>query len=658
MKKQDFLRQLNNKLETLPKAEKDKITEYYNELFEDQIESGKSESDIVSSWGDVGDIALQFLQEAMSESKATKPQGQANNSAPNINVNVAVNGVSVSEKNTTKTNTSDTPIFDALLAREAGTYQNNKVGGVSPDAPAGSSNQQTYAAKLLEEIDKNEQKTHKNNEKTAKKSNNILKNKTFWIVYFSAFIITFPLTAALFGVAVGIAAALFSIIITLLVTPVAMALGGIWTIVAGFVHMATDTGVGFAMVGLGALLLAASIMLYFLLRFVIITLTRVFKTRKANKTNTNISINIDENKNVTTTVNRTNGRKRRPVFVPWLVGLCVFLFVVGIVSHIGGMSQINWAYANLNTNTFEATTFSEITADINEININVLTKDVVITFVDEDFRVEYFALGNSSYNVNFENNVLTFTQTLEFRFFNTFNWTTREHRTLTLFIPQHAYNNVNIRTTSGRINLNNLEVSNNLTLNVTSGNITLNNIEVGNNANINTTSGNISMTNLQANRLESRVTSGRITANYLTLANAELRTTSGNVTANNISVSGNINLRTTSGNVTTNNVVAGGNVDINLTSGRTNINTMQANSIRINAVSGSVTAEGVDSTNFYVRLTSGRISAKFTNPQSEYNILVGTRSGRSNINSQTSTYAHPRNIEARTTSGNISLSFA
>ena len=173
MRKIEFERKLLSRIEMLPRIEKDKVIDYYNELYYDKLDSGFSEEAIVDSWGDPDDAAIKIL----SESDKTE---------------------------NTYSDTADETKFKQMF----------------------------NSAK----------------QKCSRK----LKNRTFWIIYFSAFVITFPLTAALFSVVVALLSVALVLLVVALVVPVSLILAGIAGVVFS-VYLVVTTGAP-GVVQLGAML--------------------------------------------------------------------------------------------------------------------------------------------------------------------------------------------------------------------------------------------------------------------------------------------------------------------------------------------------------------------------------------------------------------------
>jgi uncharacterized membrane protein len=64
MTKYEWERELRNNLKRLPEAEVSRVLDYYDELFEDKVEEGMSEKEIVKRFGNPFDVAYKILYDS------------------------------------------------------------------------------------------------------------------------------------------------------------------------------------------------------------------------------------------------------------------------------------------------------------------------------------------------------------------------------------------------------------------------------------------------------------------------------------------------------------------------------------------------------------------------------------------------------------------
>ena len=72
MTKYEWERELKRHISALPKSEQAKIFDYYGEIFEDKIEAGMSESEIIREFGNPYDVARRIL----ADFKVETPEGE------------------------------------------------------------------------------------------------------------------------------------------------------------------------------------------------------------------------------------------------------------------------------------------------------------------------------------------------------------------------------------------------------------------------------------------------------------------------------------------------------------------------------------------------------------------------------------------------------
>ncbi|MDR3292617.1 MAG: DUF1700 domain-containing protein [Clostridiales bacterium] len=229
MKKSKFEKKLFKKLGSLPKAEKIKIIEYYNELYLDQKELGKSDEEIIAEWGNPSDIAFKVLNEDANEIELSEK---------------VLNGIAESKSDKDET---ETPFK-------------------GDNGEKGRQNKKTVQKPSYRS---NGGKTSMENGKRETKCISIFKSKIFWIVYFAGFYVTIPLTIALVSVALALAISLFATVAALIV-------GGAGSSVVGIITMFYSLNDGLLTFGAGLIALGAGLLCLYILG----VLGRFFKKKK------------------------------------------------------------------------------------------------------------------------------------------------------------------------------------------------------------------------------------------------------------------------------------------------------------------------------------------------------------------------------------------
>jgi len=89
MTKYQFEKELAAKLEAAPETERQKVLDYYRELFEEKAEKGLSERDIIASFGDPAAIAADVLGESVFNKNVKRVKTQARSFFTNKNFLIA-----------------------------------------------------------------------------------------------------------------------------------------------------------------------------------------------------------------------------------------------------------------------------------------------------------------------------------------------------------------------------------------------------------------------------------------------------------------------------------------------------------------------------------------------------------------------------------------
>jgi len=183
----------------------------------------------------------------------------------------------------------------------------------------------------------------------------------------------------------------------------------------------------------------------------------------------------------------------------------------------------------------------ELIIDIANGNVNIIsTKNdrITITYFDSNFsKHELDAEGPSINLTQKQRNVLF---NFDFGFMNK----------VTVEIPEDLILELNIRNVNGKIDVSNLTV-NESSFNTTNGPITLANIHTEDNLTLRTTNGRINMNNVLAALITANTTNGGITADSISAYNINLTSTNGRITG---SIIGDIDdfqkeMRTTNGSI-------------------------------------------------------------------------------------------------------------
>lgn len=398
MKKIEFEKELSQRLANLPKEERQKALEYYDELFCDRKERGEEEETIIESFGSPEDIAARIF------------------------------GETVFTKTTRKVKSTILRIFT---------------------------------------------------------------NKSFLIFYFSAFIITFPLTIAAFSIALGIGITIFSVIIAFGAVALACGIAGPLYLILGPISAGGFNPAGLALFGCGATLIAIGIAFFMLLKTLDYLRILIFvKTENKSKAYKH--------------VNKGN------IFLKLTVIACI-LFVAG-----GSIFTVGFATADWNIRSLDTAEYTSVSTALNEnidkVTIRTTSREITIVQVTDNFRIEGYSDNESKLTVSTVGNELIVKEKYKFEFmqvFNTFKGVNWKKNRIKIYLPAEI-TEIDAKLSSGDISVSGITAQK-ATVKVTSGDTYFTNCNIKY-ISIEANSGDVRTTALRGESISIKTTSGDIDA--------------------------------------------------------------------------------------------------------------------------------------------------
>ncbi len=273
-------------------------------------------------------------------------------------------------------------------------------------------------------------------------------------------------------------------------------------------------------------------------------------------------------------------------------------------------------------------------ANITAIDVNVSSPTVHIVPTDSD-EITVELLGEVSENTDLNFDVTTRNNNLNVSVRNNnshsgwFNFgVTITRLELQLQIPKKEYDELKVRSSSGRIVMDDIQAKN-VELRASSGRIEISNITAENEINLQTSSGRIEAKNNISNSFKARASSGRILINGQISDQIATSTSSGAIALENFE--GDISASASSGRVTIINDQLVGDINVSTSSGRVEIDFRNAPTSAIIDFQGSsgrgeVNVRGIK----YEEKSNNRVYG--TLGAEEYEIKVRTSSGRFELN--------------------------
>lgn len=347
----------------------------------------------------------------------------------------------------------------------------------------------------------------------------IFTNKSFLIFYFSAFIITFPLTMVVFsvvlslgmaalGIALGLGITAFAIVFSIAACVFAFMIAGPLYMIFGPISAGGFNSTGLALFGCGLALIALGIAFYMLLRTLDYLRILVFVKR--------------ENKpKAYSRVNKGN------IFLKLSIITCI-VFVAGGSVFTAGFAMTDFNIRKLDT--AEYTSINTVLPDtIDKVSLNTKSRDITIVAVAENFRVEGYSNNESKLKVDVVGNELVITETFKFEFmqmFNLFRAVNWKKENVKIYLPADI-NVLDVNATSGDLALTNISASE-INIKVTSGDIEMTGV-VAQKVTVKVTSGESEILSCNIKTLTITAFSGDVDIRALTANSVDVKTTSGEI---------------------------------------------------------------------------------------------------------------------------------
>lgn len=204
---------------------------------------------------------------------------------------------------------------------------------------------------------------------------------------------------------------------------------------------------------------------------------------------------------------------------------------------------------------------------------------------------------------------------------------------ITVYLPGEMYDELDITTSSGNIDLAGGISYGKLELKASSGNIVLIDTNVNDDMDLSTSSGNIKVHKSRANSLSAHCSSGSLSLDDISCTDAELETASGRLSVANAQIARELDGQCHSGGIRLENVNCS-SLDLESTSGTVRLEKLIASgNIKISSTSGSISLKGCDAAELDLSAKSGNITGSLLTPKI---YVVTTGSGSTHLPEQMS----------------------
>lgn len=186
---------------------------------------------------------------------------------------------------------------------------------------------------------------------------------------------------------------------------------------------------------------------------------------------------------------------------------------------------------------------------------------------------------------------------------------------MTVFLPAKVYDELEIETSSGDINVPGGISFTELDVSATSGRIAVSDTDVRDELDAETSSGSIRLQNVSARKLSAQCSSGGLHLDNISCDEAELKTSSGSIHANSLELSGALQATCMSGGMHIETVRCG-SFEADSSSGSVRLTDLVATaSIDIKTTSGGITLDRCDAATLELEASSGSVRGSLLTPK-------------------------------------------
>lgn len=583
MNKNAFEKELRKRLSGLSVAERQKILDYYDELYYEKLENGESEPDIIKNFGKPADIVNKLTGKSAvlddyvgeEEDKISEPVFKKRKTAREYDDDEDDDSESSDDR-------CDDDDRKDKIKKHA-------------DKHADKRDDRRKSERFADEAESVFTKTTRQIKSAV---GGLFTNKTFWIIYFSLFFITVPLTIAFFSVVFALAVAAFSIVFAFVITGVALTIAGPFYVAFGLYIAFSNPASGVAHIGAALVLIALGIL--FVKSWTVFNWIRLqLFVKKGNRGKPE---------------NKKNGKSFRAAGA-----LSFVLFIVGCGVFALGFNMAGWDYKKLSAATYTA--FVEGGEEVvTSIDVNVSVRDIkVIKSSNQEWRVESQIPDGCELSASVIGGVLKVLDVCDahkfsFNFIQNMGMFSSGNLELIIYVPDTAMTQIKAKATTGSFRIDGFKKIAAGEITVTTGSIRVYNSNFETLA-ATATTGSIRIENSSSNTLEAKATTGNVTIKTYTANSIEAKATTGSVY----------------------------------------IEGCEAAAITAEGQTGSVRVLDVTANYIKATATTGSVKVEVIGKKSDYDIKSSTTTGSNNAGNQD--HVGDKKIIIRATTGNVRLSF-
>jgi len=233
------------------------------------------------------------------------------------------------------------------------------------------------------------------------------------------------------------------------------------------------------------------------------------------------------------------------------IGLGLLLIGVGVVAIFSILSENN-VFASVNEQDFVYTELTYDATDFDSFDFSFVNRDMIVRTSDDDqIRITYYVTEKDIVTVDESTSMLTLKNEVKWydQLFTGFNWMVDDDfYDVYLYLPSSVVYSMNISTSNGTMDMQNVNEVNVLKFHTSNGRINIDNTDASS-MDLSTSNGGIQVTDVIATGdLDMQTSNGRLTLENITADTIYGKSSNGRINASNL-VSDSISLDTSNGDI-------------------------------------------------------------------------------------------------------------
>ena len=283
----------------------------------------------------------------------------------------------------------------------------------------------------------------------------------------------------------------------------------------------------------------------------------------------------------------------------------VFILIIAALLIIGGGLLFASAVKN---NKNKVVTNTYIADDsFTSIDIDISTSDLVFAkTIDSQVKVVCVEREKEVHSVEVKDNTLYVKYVDNRKFYEKFFDLAFADRKVTVYLPEYTYDNLKINASTGNVDMPKDFTFNNLDIKVSTGNVTLRGT-VNNNAKMEGSTSNIYVNEFKAYNLQIKTTTGDIKLENVDVTNDIITNLSTGYTNTNNVKAASLDIKASTGKVNLKDTIINNNINIETSTGDVTLEDIDAATLKIKTTTGDVKGTILTDKIIYANTNTGHV---------------------------------------------------